>query len=400
VTDVTVRFRYRAARSDGGTVTGVLDAASVAEAVNALVDRGLHPLHVVVSDPDAGRRRPAPRRDLAVLFRSLAALTSAGVPLERALGASEPLVRGSLREAVADARQALREGRTLVQGLERAGGLVPAVVLGMLRAGEHGGRLAEALEATAAHLEHEAELVSRVRSALAYPILVALTGVVSVAVIGTVVIPRFAELLADTGRALPLTTRLLLGASAFATRYGLHVIGACVAFTSLGAVWASRPAGRRQLDRALLALPLVGTVRHQLSTARVGRALAAMLATGMPLLVALDAARHASGDGAVAERLAASRDLVAQGQPLARSLERTGAVTPSALQLVGVGESSGQLAVMLARAGDLSAREAERGLRTVVGLLEPALILLFGALVAFVAAALLQAVYGLRPGGV
>jgi type II secretory pathway component PulF len=117
----------------------------------------------------------------------------------------------------------------------------------------------------------------------------------------------------------------------------------------------------------------------------------------MPLLGALDAAREAAGDLAVAARIGRARERVAQGRPLAESLEREQACSQQGLQLVAVGESSGRLGEMAKRAGDLAAQDAERGLRTLVGLLEPALIVAFGGLVAFVAAALLQAVYAVRP---
>jgi type II secretory pathway component PulF len=117
----------------------------------------------------------------------------------------------------------------------------------------------------------------------------------------------------------------------------------------------------------------------------------------MPLLAALDAAGEAAGDLAVVDRLERARERVSQGAPLSVSLEREAALTPSALQLVQVGESSGRLADMARRAGDLAAQEAERGLKTLVTLVEPALIVAFGGLVAFVAAALLQAVYSIRP---
>jgi type II secretory pathway component PulF len=124
-----------------------------------------------------------------------------------------------------------------------------------------------------------------------------------------------------------------------------------------------------------------------------------MLRAGMPLLPALDAAREAAGDAALAARTGRARERVAGGEPLARALERERVLTPMALQLVAVGESSGRQADMCTRAGDLAAGEAERALRTVVTLLEPALVVFFGGVVAFVAAALLQAVYSIRPGG-
>jgi len=156
---------------------------------------------------------------------------------------------------------------------------------------------------------------------------------------------------------------------------------------------------RRRVEEALLAAPFVGPVRLALATSRIARALGGMLAAGMPLLAALDAARDAAGDLAVAARIGRARERVAAGAPLMASLEREAALAPGALQLVQVGESSGRLADMARRAGDLAAQEAERGLKALVTLIEPALIVAFGGLVAFVAAALLQAVYSMRPGG-
>ena len=269
----------------------------------------------------------------------------------------------------------------------------------MIRAGESGSQLGAALEQVARHLEQEAELVARVRQALAYPLLLAVAGTASVLVIGTVIVPRFAELLGDFGQALPVATRLLLATSALLARFWPAAVALAAALIWAVHEWLSRPTGRRTLDETLLGLPLLGRLRQALATARVARALGGMLRAGMPLLPALDAAREAAGDYAVAARLQRARERVAAGAALTAALEREGALLPAALQLVAVGEASGRLGDMALRAGDLAAQDAERGLKTLVTLVEPALIVLFGGLVAFVAAALLQAVYSLRPVG-
>ncbi len=333
------------------------------------------------------------------MFQSISGLVSAGVPLERAVAASQALARGSLRETLAVARARLQEGQTLATALA-AGGMMPGVVLGMLRAGERGSQLPLALAHVATHLEQEAELVARVRQALAYPLLLAVVGLVSVLVIGTVIVPRFAELLGDLGQDVPPATRVLLVGSSLISHYWFLLVPLIAAVIALGVEVARRPASRRQVDEMLFAVPLIGGVRRSLATSRVARALGAMLAAGMPLLAALDAMREAAGDLAVADRLARARERVAQGAPLTGSLEREDALTPSALQLFAVGESSGRLSEMAMRAGALAASEAERGLKTLVTFIEPALIVVFGGLVAFVAAALLQAVYAIRRGGI
>jgi type II secretory pathway component PulF len=390
-------YLYRAARADGAIVAGAIEAPSETQASAILVDRGLHPLGL--AEEAQTNRRSASRRDLAIAFRGIAALVAAGVPLERAMAATEPLARGQLRDTLAAAGARLREGASLAQALAASRGVVPGVALGMIRAGERGSQLGAALEQVAAHLEQEADLVAHVRQALTYPLLLAVAGVVSVLVIGTVVVPRFAAILSDLGQDLPLATRVLLGGSQLLSRFWMPLIAAGAAATWGAVEWVRRPAGRRRLDEALLTLPGIGPVRHALATARVTRALGGMLQAGMPLLPALDAAREAAGDCAVGDRLARVRERVVQGGALAAALERERALSASALQLVAVGESSGRVAEMALRAGDLAAQEAERGLRTLVTALEPALIVAFGGLVAFTAAALLQAVYSLRPGG-
>jgi type II secretory pathway component PulF len=321
------------------------------------------------------------------------------VPLERAVAASETVTRGALRETLVEARVQLRSGRTLAQSLETSRGVVPPLVTGMLRAGERGSQLGRALDQVATHLEQEADLVGRVQQALAYPTLLMVAGVASVGVIGTVVVPKFAAVLEDVGAELPPATKLLLAGSSAVTHYGVFLLVALIALVWGLINWIRRPSGGLRWDRLLLQLPVAGPVRHALASARVSRALSGMAHIGMPMLQALDAAREAAGDREVADRIARVRERVAQGQALAPAMERERALSPSALQLVAVGEASGQVAAMTGRAGDLAAQEADRGIRTLVAMLEPGLIVLFGGLVAFVAAALLQAVYSIRPGG-
>ena len=390
-------FRYRAARADGGIVEGLVEAGSAAQASATVTDRGLFPLTVTPAAAAETERRPASRRDLAIVFQSIAALVSAGVPLERAVASSESLARGPLRDTLAAARTRLREGEGFAAALGATHGVVPGIVLGMLRAGERGSQLPLALAQVAAHLEQEAELVARVRQALAYPLLLAVVGIASILVIGTVIVPRFAELLGDLGQELPPATRTLLVGSRVLSQYWFLLVPATAGLVALGVEVGRRPGSRRRIEDAVLTAPFVGPVRLALATARIARALGGMLAAGMPLLTALDAAAEAAADGAVAARLKRVRERVATGAPLTASLEREAALAPSALQLIQVGESSGRLADMARRAGDLAAQEAERGLKTLVTLVEPALIVAFGGLVAFVAAALLQAVYSIRP---
>jgi len=396
---MTSSYRYRAARTDGAIVSGYLESPGAPQVCDALRERGLHPLAVTAASPDEDRRPVASRDELAAFFRCVASLTGAGVPVERALASAERLVRGALADTAREARNRLREGHGLAEALAVGRGVVPPVVLGIIRGGERGSQLDAALEAAAVHLEQEAELLGRIRQALAYPIVLGAAGLVSVVVITLIVVPRFAAILADLGQELPLATRWLLSAASLAERYGIWLLAAAVLAALAARELLRRPSGRAQWHAWLLRLPVVGKLRHLLASARLMRAMGGMLEAGMSLLPSLEGARAATGDQALGQRLERARDLISQGRPVTAAFEQQRVLPPMLLPLLAVGEESGRLGPMMLRAGQLAAREGERSLRTVVALLEPGLVVFFGGIVAFVAAALLQAVYSLRPAG-
>lgn len=389
-------FRYAAARADGATVRGRLDAASGPDAAAILSARGLFPVLVEPVTPVATWWTPRPSlRSRAIVLQSLATLVDAGLPLEKALAATEHLATGRLRDAVAQATARVREGTSLAAALDGETQAFSGVTVGLIRAGERGVGLGPALQQAATQLDREAESVARVRTALAYPALLAVAGSVSSAVIVLFVVPRFAAILSDLGETLPAATRALIGLSSFARHYGLLLAVVAVAAAAFAATEIAR--NRATFDRALLRLPVIGELRMGLATARVARTLAALLDTGTPALQALSIAKNAAGDAEVAGRMERARERVAEGAGVGAALAGARALTPTALQLLAVGEQSGQVGPVLLKAADLDEARAERTLRVLVGLLEPALIIAFAGMVAFVAAALLQAVYSVRP---
>jgi len=389
-------FRYEAARADGATVRGRLEASSRPDAAALLSARGLYPVSVEPVEEASQWWRPRPSaRARAIVVESLATLVDAGLPLEKALQATEQVATGRLRDALIRARGRVREGATLGAALSAEPGVFSGVTLGLVRAGERGVGLGPALQQAASQLDREAESASRVRAALAYPALLAVAGSISVAVIVLFVVPRFAAILGDLGETLPRATRLLIALSAAVRHYGVIIGAAVVGGLTIASAELTRR--REAVHRWLLGLPVVGSLRLSLATARVARTLAVLLDTGTPALQALIIAEGAAGDAAVAARIARARDRVAEGTSLTAALTGTQALTSAALQLLAVGEHAGRVGPVLRKAADLDESRAERSLRVLVGLLEPALIVAFAAMVAFVAAALLQAVYSVRP---
>jgi general secretion pathway protein F len=378
--------------------TGRIEAMSREAAAALLTARGLFPLDLRLVESERGARHRLPAADLAVGLRVLASLLEAGLPLAKALGALGELVPASWHPGLPAITAAVREGRTLAAALRDSALQVPAVVLGIVEAGEAGSGLARAVRRAADLAEQTAATRSALRQALAYPALLSCAGLASVGLLVGVVLPRFAAILADLGQALPPATRLVLAAAAHARAGAVPALMIVALGIVLWRLWTATDAGRAAWHAWLLGLPLVGRIRHAAATARTGAALAALLESGVPIAPALHHAGRAAGDWAVASRLVVTRERVVTGERLSTALGATGAMTPTAVRLARAGEETGELATMIARAAVMEHERAAQGVRGLVRLLEPALIIVFGGLVAVVAAALLQAIYGVRPG--
>jgi type II secretory pathway component PulF len=237
-----------------------------------------------------------------------------------------------------------------------------------------------------------------IRAALAYPIILATAGISAVALLVGVVLPRFAVILGDLGQAVPPSTRILLAAANVATMSVIPgSIGAVIAIAAWR-MWIATPHGQQQWHAFLLGLPIVGGIRHAAGTAHAATALAALLDSGVPLPPALAHTARATGDGALGQRLLAARDRVLTGERVGVAIAATHAMTPTGIRLVRAGEDTGRLAAMLRHTAKLEGERAQQLVKNAVRLIEPLLILSFGAMIAFVAAALLQAVYSVRPG--
>lgn len=391
-------YAYRAARSDGVLEVGVLSADCREAAARSLEARGLFPLEVDAEREERARRgRRISSKDLALGFRVLATLLEASLPINRALVSMGELAPPSWEDALPAISRSVREGSSLTAAFAASDVDIPPVVLGIVKAGEAGSGLALAVRRAAELLEHQAAMRSAIRSALAYPALLATAATASVALLVGVVLPRFGTILSDLGQPLPATTRIVLATSTVVRAWspaGLIVLAlAMVVLRS----WVSTEEGRMRWHAFLLALPVVGAVRRSAATARTSAALSALLESGVPISAALLHAARASGDAWLTARLLAARESIVEGRRPSDALQAEGALTITAVRLTRAGEETGRLAEMLAHAAALERERSESMVKSAVRLLEPSLILVFGGLVALVAAALLQAIYSVRP---
>jgi type II secretory pathway component PulF len=225
-----------------------------------------------------------------------------------------------------------------------------------------------------------------------------LAGIVALGLLVGVVLPRFALILADVGQTLPPTTRAVLGIAAALRNGGVPIIIAAAIGILLWRAAVGTASGQRTWHDLLLRVPLLGNLRRSAATSRTCGTLAALLESGVPIAVALPHAARASGDASLTSLLLAAREDVVQGDRLSGALATHGAATPTVIRLVRAGEESGRLVGMLAHAARLEREHAVGQTKAIIRFLEPSLIVMFGGVVAFVAAALLQALYSIRPG--
>jgi type II secretory pathway component PulF len=392
-------YAYQAVDGAGKRLRGHAQATSSGALARSLEERGLFVLDVAESaDGGEGRRgfRLGRRREVLEVTRALAALLPVGMPLAQALNAASGVASGDVRMALQRVRERVERGDTLSTALAQQRALFPPLYVGLVRAGEKSGDLDAAFARLADQLERDEQLRGRVLSAAIYPMLLATAGTVAVTVLLFFVLPRFVTLLEGSGATLPKSTATLLALAA-----GLHrawpvlllIPFAIAAF----AAWArNSDAGRRAWSSLLLALPGVRTLRRYALAGRFARLVGVLLGGGAPLLPALDDTVESIGDPVARDDVIRIRTKVREGSSLRAALAESPLFPPMLAQLVGVGEEAGQLQTFLMKSADIFEERTERATQRLATLAEPAMIVVFGCMVAFVALSLLQAIYGIN----
>ena len=395
-------WRYRAADASGSWHSGQLDAPTEREAIDQLRARGLW-VQDLVQDvaPQVGTSRAFPRwrpaSSLATPLRTLATLIEAGTSVDRALQfvAQTTSANDLLSAEWTKIAQSVVSGRALSEALAQSPRW-PTHLAASVAAAEVSGQLAPVLQQLAAAEERREALQQRLRSALVYPAVLGLASVIATSVILVVVVPQFAELVADAGGQLPLSTRLLLGASTAFLRGGWLLLLMAAALTWW---WFARARSPEQAERHAarwLHLPLLGSYLRTRDAARYLDTLAVGLRAGVPLLDAMRLARGTVRNAALKAELQSAEPTVRDGGRLTDALRRT--LPPLPLRLLEAGEASGALAALGERAATAAQQETEQQVTRLVALVEPVLILGFGGLVGLVALALLQAIYSVNAG--
>ncbi len=395
------KFRFKAARPSGEVETGILEAHDAAAAVQRVQSLGLIPIRLDISSPDgdapSGRRwfsRAAMSRDqLGAVTRELATLLRSGLPLDRALEIVGSLAAApAMRTLIERLREDVRGGAALSKAMEAHPRVFDRFYIGMVRAGEAGGMLGPVLSRIAEFMERSKELRETVMSALIYPSILILASVTSVMLLLIFVVPQFAEMFQQSGKALPLPTQIVIGAGEWLRQYWWAIPLAAVLLYRYFLSQMKRPERKRVWDARLLRLPLAGDLALKIEVARFSRTLSTLLGNGIPLLPALGIVRETVSNSVVEAGLAAARDQLQAGLGLSRPLLSQGIFPPLAIHMIGVGEETGRLEEMLGRIADIYDREVTLAVKRMLALLEPTMILGLGVLIGGIILSILLAI--------
>jgi general secretion pathway protein F len=396
------QFRYKAVNRSGEIVEDVAEAASSEEVVQQLHTTGLIPIRVAagsaarrslsswLGDQHTGR---VGARVLGELMHELSELARVGMPLDRALASlSDVHDEPEAQRVLTQLREAVRGGASLSKAMQAHPGVFSPLAVGMVTAGEASGRLDEVLASLAGYLERSRALREQILSAMIYPAILVGVSILSIVILLIFVIPHFAQILEDAGQPLPLPTQIVVGAGALLNEYWWLMLSVVLAGLLVLRRQLHNPRLRTAFDRWALSVPLLGELIVKTNVARLSYTLGMLLKSGVPLLRALTLAADTITNRVMADEINRVHDQVRGGRKLARSLAESELFPRLATHMLRVGEESGALESALLQIAKTYERETQASIRRTLTLLEPALILGLGMMVAGIIMSILIAI--------
>ncbi len=397
-------FSYKAINASGETVSGALDVGDESSAVRKLQSQGLIPLEIVEGEIkrslfdinlfSRSGKHGFSHKKLIYFTRELATLLDAGMTLDRSL---QMLIELSddevLTRLIDQVRDAVHSGSTFSEALKEQGeGVFPSLYISMIKAGEAGGAMQDVLVSLADYLERSEELRESVRSALIYPLLLLTVAGISVAVLLMFVVPQFQQMFDDMGRALPLSTQIIIGIGELLRGYWWLIVAAVFVLIAVFKRALEDPGVRSRWDRKMLALPLLGELFSKIETARFTRTLATLLENGLPLQKALLLAREVIRNREMSSGMKGATEQLERGGGLSGPLIEYRVFPSLALQMIKVGEESGSLEAMLKKVANVYDGEVRTAIKRALTMLEPVLIIGLGIIVAGIIISILMAI--------
>ena len=389
-------FAYRGRGARGELVTGTLEAPDQGAVADQLLNTGVTPVDINVTSavpesdsPGWLSRLVAPKVTLvdAMLFsRQMYTLLKAGVPILRALaGLQESAINPTLRRVIADLRVSLDAGRELSTAMRGHPEVFSEFYVSVVRVGETTGQLDEAFNRLFGYLEFEREVRERIKTALRYPTIVILVITAAIAIVNFAVIPAFAKIFEANKVALPLLTRVLIGTSdLFLALWPLILAGIVIAIVGFIA-YTGTEQGRYNWDRIKLRIPVAGKIIFKATLARFARAFAIASRAGVPIVQGLTVVASVVDNSYISRRVEEMREGVERGESVLRTAVAAGVFTPVVLQMIAVGEETGELDDLLNEVADMYEREVDYEIKNLAANIEPIITIVLGVLVLILA---------------
>jgi type IV pilus assembly protein PilC len=394
-----VKFKYLATTDGGKRIRGVTDATSIKSAMAALVEQGFDVVRLKEKTSVLQfevTKKKLKQDELMHFSRQLSAFVRAGIPLIEAIEViGEESDDKALRQMLVAVRESLITGDTFSDALLPFETMFPKFYIDMVRAAELTGSLDTVLGELARYIKRDLEARNKVKSALVYPAVILVMAIGTVIVLSTFVLPRFKTFFQSFHATLPLPTRMLIGFTNFIAKDWYEIVGALVLLIVIPAALARTRRGRRRKDKIVLRLPVVGQVIRFAIVERFCRLLATMMDAGVPLPEAMGVLGDGTKNVVFQEGLEEVRAAMMRGEGLARPMGATNMFPGAVIQMVRVGENTGTLDAQLQVGSDYYGQELEYKLQRLTSLFEPAVIIVMGAAVGFVAIALISAMYGI-----
>lgn len=394
-------FTYKAKRGPTEIIEGTIEAASKSSALTKLSGMGYYPLSIQIESSTsrigAGSINLFNRitlHDITVFTRQLSDLLDSGLTLLNSLNVIyQQTGNKAFQSMIRDIRDQVRDGRPFSEALKRHPAVFSNLYVSMARSGETGGMLEDILARLANFSEAREQLQTKIRSALAYPAVMALVGFITIAVLITFVIPRIVSMFEDLGQSLPIPTAILVSISNFTVSYWYIIVGLIVLFLFIFARISRTNEGRITIDTVKLGVPVIGDLIRKSEIANFARTLGTLLQNGVPILEALEVVASTMQNAVLKREIEETYIDVRDGKGLSKSLTSRKHFPVFAVNMIAVGEEGGALEKSLTKVADSYDREADNVIKVMTSLLEPFLILTMGLIVGFIVVSMLLPIF-------
>jgi len=382
------KFAWEGKNRGGGAVSGEMEAPNEAFVLAQLRREQIQPLKIRKKGADLGIRLPwkgekkVGGKEMAIFTRQFATMIDAGLPLVQCLdilGLQQE--NPTFKKVILKIKEDVESGSTFADALSKHPSVFDSLFVNLVAAGEVGGMLDTILARLADYIEKAMKLAKKIKGAMVYPSTILAVAVVVTVVLLVYVIPIFAKMFSDFGQALPGPTQFVLALSDFTRKYFLLVIVVIFLLVAAFRWYYRQETGRRNVDRMLLRLPVVGSLLQRIAVARFSRTLGTMVSSGVPILESMDIVAKTAGNKIIEEAILKARMSISEGKTIAEPLADSKVFPPMVTQMVAVGEATGALDAMLVKIADFYDDEVDSAVEAMTALLEPMLRVFLGVVI-------------------